>query len=53
MDEQTTDGIEARENTSRQVGTGLPGARRSPGFWDRAADLLLSLPAGIGGRLGG
>lgn len=53
MDEQTSSRIEAHESAPREAGTGDADGRRPHGFWDRAADFLLSLPAGIGVRLGG
>ena len=53
MDEQTSSRIEAHRSAPREAGTGDADGRRPHGFWDRAADFLLSLPAGIGVRLGG
>lgn len=53
MDEHEITRIETCEATPQDARTGAADDPRAHGFWDRAADFLLSLPAGIGVRLGG
>jgi hypothetical protein len=53
MDQQTSSRIETHGSTPQEAGTGVADGWTPHGFWDRAADFLLSIPAGICVRLGG